>query len=399
MTPRTKRILAAGAIAIAGTTVYADPAKLRSVDAGDVIAGEAIVERRTDGTVEEVVQYSYLAPLPERPQGIGEKYDTEIARSAKSRTFMAPDGEKQTVIYSALPAVYRDPEGQWWSREYATATPLMFGLFEKAPEYTPETRVRDEKPKEATSTPRLSFVNFAYAQFSTSSDTGSGLASVDGGIDCPDANQTANNIAGCKSATSGNVLTNGVTLMGSDGWGLTGYLERGAGVSNKHLLIRSFLTFDTSSIPDTDTVASGTIAVYLWAKTDGMNDAYSYMTFVESTQAADDDLASTDYDNFNTTPLTSNEDITGLDTSSYNHWVLNATGLAFIDKTGVTPFALIEGHDLENQNWTGGSTGSYINAYAADQGSAERPILTLTHSAGGGGATPAPPSHSVIWFD
>src|SRR3990167_6459669 len=102
-------------------------------------------------------------------------------------------------------------------------------------------------------------------------------------------------------------------------------------------ITRGFIPFDTSGIADGASITAGVVR----------------LAFVSSNNTA---LASTDIDNIGATDGSDHQDITGLSSGDYD-FPLNATGLTWISKTGYTPLAIREGHDLEN------ATPSAIDGY------------------------------------
>jgi len=165
---------------------------------------------------------------------------------------------------------------------------------------------------------------------------------------------------------------------------------------------RTFLLFDTSSLPDTDTISSAVLSVVCTAKTNGDNDGTDYISPVVSSPAADTSLVTGDFDQFLMTDLSygvltgksilqmtdTARDISAItcDSSTPTTWDLNATGISYIIDTGISKFGLAEGHDITDSAVSGGY--NQISIYYADEtGTTNDPSLTITHTAseGGGG--------------
>lgn len=160
--------------------------------------------------------------------------------------------------------------------------------------------------------------------------------------------------------------------------------------TNQYDFVRGFVPFDTSSIPDGATITSATLQMYVNSKDDACNDAYSYISVVQSTQASSSSLANADYDQLGTTKGSDDIDYTGVTTGAYNTWTLNATGLTWISKTGITYLGLKDGHDIENNigSLSGANMYSALNfQWHAD---ANPPILTVNYT------LPAPVSSNTI---
>lgn len=148
---------------------------------------------------------------------------------------------------------------------------------------------------------------------------------------------------------------------------------------------RVFLPFDTSSLPDTDTISSATIQLYGTGKWDNDNDSEAYVAIVQSTQASPTSLADGDFDAIGTTAFSDELDISSYNTSGFNTFTLNSSGIANISKTGYSQFALREGHDLENIPVAGGAGISGVTNRMADYtGTTSDPILTIVHAADAG---------------
>lgn len=140
---------------------------------------------------------------------------------------------------------------------------------------------------------------------------------------------------------------------------------------------RGFLNFDTSSLTAGATISSAVLTLYETGKNDGDNDAQGYITLVDGTPASATVGVNGDFDQVGTTHLSNDQDITGITDNATYDLTLNASGLAAISKTGVSKFALREGHDLENSAIT--SSYNRSEPAAADYaGSTNDPKLVVT---------------------
>jgi len=140
---------------------------------------------------------------------------------------------------------------------------------------------------------------------------------------------------------------------------------------------RIYEPFDTSSLPDTDTIDSATYTVRQTSAGEGGRQ----MGLTLSTQADPEDLVVGDFD-----ALTLNSATEGTDT----RWdgtvgvgdvtmTLNSTGLGWIDKTGWTKLVFRMDGDLDNSE---PSVRNYIQlAHNENVTAAYRPSLNVTHSA------------------
>lgn len=152
---------------------------------------------------------------------------------------------------------------------------------------------------------------------------------------------------------------------------------------------RSFFLFDTSSITDTDTIDSAVFSVYAIAVADNAdNDGNDFLGVVTSSPATDTAIITADFDQVGSTEqhdTGERKDISGLSFSAYTDFTFNATGRGNVSKTGISKFALREGHDLLNDAVVvDNNRDNRVSGYYADQsGTTNDPKLVVTHTAGG----------------
>lgn len=163
-------------------------------------------------------------------------------------------------------------------------------------------------------------------------------------------------------------------------------------------IYRLITNFDTSAIPDTDTVSAATLSYWFNSTSDGDNDANAYIGVVTNTSASDTAPAAADYDQFGATEqhdTAQRKDITGITTGAYTDFTLNATGRGNISKTGYSKFGIREGHDIQNDPYSGAnSTFSGVNTTLAEQaGTTSDPQLVVVH---GAAATPVVQSNLAL---
>lgn len=152
-------------------------------------------------------------------------------------------------------------------------------------------------------------------------------------------------------------------------------------------LQRSFTLFDTSALPDTDTIASATVSLYGVAKRDDNGTQWSAaakdIELVSGVPASNTSLSTSDIDvaNFGGTEYAvasfSSWTITG-----YNDFSLNASGIANISTTSVSKFGWMQGADFDNSNPGTGAVNGFtgVSAKAADQsGTTQDPKLVVEH--------------------
>lgn len=201
-------------------------------------------------------------------------------------------------------------------------------------------------------------------------------ASVDGRVWTSNASW-----ASARGATTGTVNDN--TTSNTVGVYFTGGL---------YYVLRGFYLFNTSSLPDTDTVSSATLSPCTDAE--GYNDDSDSLHAVETAPASNTALASGDIDSVVFTTLGS-VTIASISNNSCFDIALNATGLTKISLTGVTKLGMISGRDLSNTAPTGLNA---RNVYWAEQtGTTNDPLLTVVHAAAGGGGPIY--SDDFIWME
>lgn len=204
----------------------------------------------------------------------------------------------------------------------------------------------------------------------------------DGGVVYANSYAGWNTIHYATAGTSGDP-----TSINLSGGRMTGVYSEGA---NRFDPNRSFLPVDTSAIDDTDTIDSAILKGYVFGDTHTHNTAYDYIAVVQTSQASTSTLVAGDFDQCgdsidNPTEGSDRLNLGSFTTSAYNSWTLDATGLTWIDKTGVTKLGLRSGDDMQSTSPFGGATGyNGIHVYSSEQtGTSQDPYISVTHSAGG----------------
>lgn len=161
-------------------------------------------------------------------------------------------------------------------------------------------------------------------------------------------------------------------------------------VSNEFIgLSRSGYTFDTSSLDSlAESVDSAVFSIYGASKSDGLSatpnsNIYSFAPADDATHVAGD------FDSMGTTAYCDTAiTYAGFNTSGYNDWTLNATGLAAVSTSGNTKIGFRNAnHDVADSapSWSSSAI-SNLNAYFADQaGTTNDPKLVVTYTPGATG--------------
>lgn len=151
-----------------------------------------------------------------------------------------------------------------------------------------------------------------------------------------------------------------------------------------YYIARAFLTFDTSSIPDGATVTSAKLKVRPYSTWDSDNDGKDFITVIQSNQQSATLLSVEDYNdcgslNSPTEGIDASErkDITSISTSTYLTFTFNATGTAWISKTGYTKLCMREGHDVLDEQ---PDSDNYVRFYAQENGTSTAPYLEIVYN-------------------
>jgi hypothetical protein len=146
---------------------------------------------------------------------------------------------------------------------------------------------------------------------------------------------------------------------------------------------RGYMLFDTSALPDGDSISAATVSFVCdtGTRTDDFTDSLSLIT---TSPASDTEIATADYDQVGTTKQATDLTLAGLtvDSSSYNVFTCNAAGLASISKTGITKFGMVMTSDTDNSEptWSSGKS-SRIDVHGSEEseGGDVRVKLVVTH--------------------
>jgi len=141
---------------------------------------------------------------------------------------------------------------------------------------------------------------------------------------------------------------------------------------------RAFWTFDTSSVPDSDTISSASLNLKTYTLTGGNPDSCTYH-IVSVAPASKTSVASGDYDSFGTTSWGSVALSTISSTNTYYTWTLDSNGIANISKTGNDCFGMRMNRDIDNSEPTGINRRSFY--YTSATGTTSDPYLTMEHAA------------------
>lgn len=152
-------------------------------------------------------------------------------------------------------------------------------------------------------------------------------------------------------------------------------------------VFRNIFCFDTSSIPDTDTITSAVFSLCATGSAgsgaETVNPANGAL--VGATPAGTATFITVDFSTFGLTRFC-DTDVLRSDFvigATYKDWVLNATGLAAVNKTGVTVLGIRASNDFSDS--TAPVARTYAQGYYANQtGTSQDPKLVVTYSEAAG---------------
>ena len=159
------------------------------------------------------------------------------------------------------------------------------------------------------------------------------------------------------------------------------YLNKYGGYSS---IGRGIALFDTSALTSSAVISAVTFSCYddiaSGGVIDNSHDGYDYVAIVSSTPAANNNLVIGDYSQLGTTAFVTTT-LNGMGTNQYHDFALNASGIASVNKTGISKFGMRLGHDLENVAIGSGVEDDFL-CFSADNasGTAKSPKLTITYT-------------------
>ena len=188
-------------------------------------------------------------------------------------------------------------------------------------------------------------------------------------------------------AAAGTGGNNGSDVGGGDFVDMIRIQSAGTSDNYDSMYVGIFL-FDTSSIPDTDTISSATASWYGFAKFDNFSQSF---VLTNSDPDATNNITSADYTDHVTdmaTELgTSRITITDLSTTAYNDFGVTSPD-SNVSKTSLTKLGLRVSADFDNSapTWSASVSGGAQVFDADTTGTTKDPKLVVEHAAGGGGA-------------
>ena len=144
---------------------------------------------------------------------------------------------------------------------------------------------------------------------------------------------------------------------------------------------RGYLYFDTSSLSDSITISGAVLSLYGNADAVEQNADQADLGLVEGTfDAGNVGLAVADFGAILAATTLGHDayfDFHSWNAAGYNDFTLNATGISWISKTGITKFGIRNRADITN---TAPAGYNYIYPYASEKGTGYKPKLVVTYT-------------------
>jgi len=149
-------------------------------------------------------------------------------------------------------------------------------------------------------------------------------------------------------------------------------------------IYREIELFDTSSLPDDANISAATLSIYGTSKQDALSLSANFaLNVYTSNPASNTALVTADHVTYGTTELATSISYGSYNTSGFNNFTLNSTGLAKISTTSVSEFGIREAYyDAAGNTPSSGADNESTACvfYTTDQGGATRPKLEVTYT-------------------
>jgi hypothetical protein len=155
------------------------------------------------------------------------------------------------------------------------------------------------------------------------------------------------------------------------------YIGQDKGIT-PYYVYRGFLFFDTAAIPDSATITSATLSLYV-SSDHSTNDFNATLQTGGSTYPHDPlEIGDYYYPHYSSNGGSRNtSEISG---TGYWNVTLNSDGINWLSKIGTSKFALLSSRDISN---TAPSGAEYVTVYSSEQGESYAPKLYVTYTTSG----------------
>lgn len=158
-------------------------------------------------------------------------------------------------------------------------------------------------------------------------------------------------------------------------------IKAGTVTDRWELIRRSIYLFNTASLPNGAIIIDAVLSIRGVDKSDGLS-ANPTLNVYSSNPASNTAVVNGDFNSLDTVAFASNISYASYITDDYNNFTLNASGIAAIDKEGVSKFGLREStYDVLNTppDWVNGADFAFGGWYA-EQGAGYKPKFVVTYT-------------------
>ena len=281
-------------------------------------------------------------------------------RTKYARTFATSRPNVYVMeIESGDPKYYEDAEGKWWLAEYGVTTEAAYQaqVKEASPKTEEETGIWELISSLFVPARAMAATGTFYPDPNTETSSVDGYLRKDDSTSWSTTRNASASVSGSDSATS-------ITVAGEQGG------------SSKKIISRAFLLFDTSAIPNTASILSADLGLYVTSSYTSGGELRLYV--VGSTPASSTSLANGDYDQVGGTSFGVSDGAYALNT--YETIPLNASGQAAVSVTGVTKLGVRSYYDFANVNPSNSDEMNVAFSSADQTGTSQDPKLVVAYN-------------------
>lgn len=317
----------------------------------------------------EEVKYAYMAEVVPPVDGEDISRRTPVSKSA----VLAVEETEEEIIETVRTTFFSSPQfyedgGEWRQIEYATTTPEVFAAS-GAIKYV-ERREWWE---------RLLPGQPLFAQTSTfRPDPNPETSSVDGSISASntDSSQSCFFFNGDVVSDAGTTLVVNIVSVANDNF------PPGPGLEDDVTCTvnRTFLTFNTASLPDNATITAADVDLHIISVSSPQGLSVGLTT---ANPASNTSLVTGDFDEIGTSVISNSIAITSLSTGNYNTFSITSGNFSVINLTGTTELAWSTTADITGFIFVPDTSSNQVTARAAEtSGTSQDPVLEVTYTAG-----------------
>ena len=145
---------------------------------------------------------------------------------------------------------------------------------------------------------------------------------------------------------------------------------------------RPIILFDTSALPDSAIISSAVLGLYVKSKSDPVTAITPDTNVYAVSPASDTTIAAADYQTVvKGTQFATTISYAAINAGAYNDYTFNASGIAAVDKTGVSKFSILNAEydaSAGTPTWSS-DTEHRIDYWTSDKGAGYEPKLVVTY--------------------